>query len=80
MTVEFALQRYDKILSWKKINFAEWGKCCTFAVAFESESSKQEKHCDCPYTEISPKFVKEERADALRLICMHMGVLTSSAY
>jgi hypothetical protein len=46
MTVEFALQRYDKILSWKKINFAEWEKCCTFAVAFESESSKQEKHCD----------------------------------
>ena len=57
------------------------GKMSYFCSCFRKfESCKQEKHCDCPYTEISPKFVKEERADALRLICMHMGVLTSSAY
>ena len=56
-----------------KINFAGWEKCRTFAVAFESESCKQEKHCKCPYTEISPKFIKGERAHALRLYLYIVG-------
>lgn len=40
-----------------KINFAGLQKVRIFALAFESESSKQEKHCDIVLTyRISPKF------------------------
>lgn len=49
------------------------GNVCIFAPTFESESRKQEKHCDCPYTEISPKFIKGERAHALRLYLYIVG-------
>ena len=44
---------------------------CTFAFAFESESSKQEKHCDIVLTyRISPKFKQEDGAFVLSLECV----------
>jgi hypothetical protein len=40
-------------------NFAGWEKICIFALAFESESSKQEVHCNIVLLSKSAKFQEE---------------------
>lgn len=54
---------------------------CTFASAFERKKAQQEKHCDCPYTEISPKQSQggESKCSFVLSVCQQ-GVLTPTAY
>ena len=53
-----------------KIIFASWIIIRTFALAFESESCKQEKHCDIVLAFEFAKFKKEDGAFMLSLDCV----------
>lgn len=53
-----------------KIFFAGWNIIRTFALAFESESCKQEKHCNIVLLSKSAKFQEEGSSILLSLDCV----------